>query len=124
MAVRLQVSVVQFSNDVRVELSPQLMPMEQLRAQLGEMVATPLLPHLRWTFPIDQADTWQSLPAQPMMLSAGAKQRCALAYARACIAAPLFLHPDTCGSRRVRASHTCPLARHRLTCAHSLSSVA
>ena len=33
-------SVVQFSNDVRVELAPQLMPMEQLRAQLGEMVRT------------------------------------------------------------------------------------
>ena len=31
-------SVVQFSNDVRVELAPQHMPMEQLRAQLGEMV--------------------------------------------------------------------------------------
>ena len=29
---------MQFSNDVRVELAPQLMPMEQLRAQLGEMV--------------------------------------------------------------------------------------
>ncbi len=34
----MQVSVVQFSNDVRVELAPQHMPMEQLRAQLGEMV--------------------------------------------------------------------------------------
>lgn len=34
----MQVSVVQFSNDVRVELSPQLMPMEQLRDHLGEMV--------------------------------------------------------------------------------------
>ena len=34
----VQVSVVQFSNDVRVELAPQRMGMEQLRVQLGDMV--------------------------------------------------------------------------------------
>ena len=34
----VQVSVVQFSNDVRVELSPQRMGMEQLRVLLGDMV--------------------------------------------------------------------------------------
>ena len=45
----MQVSVVQFSNDVRVELSPQLMPMDQLRAQLGEMVSSPIAASSPWT---------------------------------------------------------------------------
>ena len=33
--IGVQVSVVQFSNDVRVELAPQHLPMEQLRAPTG-----------------------------------------------------------------------------------------
>lgn len=31
--------MVQFSNDVRVELAPQLLSMEHLRTQLGDMVS-------------------------------------------------------------------------------------
>ena len=44
----VQVSVVQFSNDVRVELAPQRMGMEQLRVQLGDMVRTNKSVDQRW----------------------------------------------------------------------------
>ncbi len=42
----MQVSVVQFSNDVRVELPPQRLGMEQLRVQLGDMVRLAAHVHL------------------------------------------------------------------------------
>lgn len=38
--VQKQVAVVQFSNDVRVEVAPQYMPLDELKRQLDEMVRT------------------------------------------------------------------------------------
>lgn len=37
--MRTQVAVVQFSNDVRVEVAPQHMQLDELKRQLDEMVS-------------------------------------------------------------------------------------
>ena len=104
-------SVVQFSNDVRVELSPQLMPMEQLRAQLGEMVGSPIAASFSWTFPVIRLI--HAILASETFVICAAQQQCRWhMHSSSCI---LVTYDTIC------QSHT--VLPERLTC-DSVSSVA
>ena len=84
-------SVVQFSNDVRVELSPQLMPMDQLRAQLGEMVSQLIAASSSYIFSVIRLKSVNVLPKEAVLQSA-AKQQCCWHTSGICTA--LLAYPD------------------------------